>query len=97
MEHPTQALLDLYTIENETGSIAGVDENSTKVYTFFGDMKHSRTVHSLVKLLQRLPHVKLNFISPKGLEFPHELLKHVHPAQHLQHSHQVSANNHSSL
>ena len=59
-EHPTQALLDLYTISKERGQIDGLN------ITLMGDLKHGRTVHSLVKLL-RMYDVQLNFVSPKEL------------------------------
>ena len=45
-EHPTQALLDLYTIFKERGGIDGLN------VTLMGDLKHGRTVHSLIKLLR---------------------------------------------
>ncbi len=62
-EHPTQALLDLYTISKERGGIDGL------TITLMGDLKHGRTVHSLVKLL-RMYDVKLNFVSPQELNMP---------------------------
>ena len=62
-EHPTQALLDLYTIAKERGGIDGL------TVTLMGDLKHGRTVHSLVKLL-RMFDVKLNFVSPQELNMP---------------------------
>jgi len=62
-EHPTQALLDLYTISKERGQIDGLN------ITLMGDLKHGRTVHSLVKLL-RMYDVQLNFVSPKELSLP---------------------------
>ncbi|MGB0576633.1 MAG: aspartate carbamoyltransferase [Alphaproteobacteria bacterium] len=66
-EHPTQALLDLYTISKERGGIDGL------TITLMGDLKHGRTVHSLVKLL-RMYDVKLNFVSPKELSLPPDYL-----------------------
>ena len=62
-EHPTQALLDLFTICTERGGIDGLN------ITLMGDLKHGRTVHSLVKLL-RLYDVQLNFVSPPELSLP---------------------------
>ena len=64
-EHPTQALLDLYTIFEERGTIDGL------TVTLMGDLKHGRTVHSLVKLL-RMYDVKINFVSPIPLQMPAE-------------------------
>ena len=66
-EHPTQALLDVYTIREELGTVNNLN------ITLVGDLMHGRTVHSLVKLLM-LYKVKLNFVSPNGLEMPQQLL-----------------------
>ena len=66
-EHPTQALLDLYTISKERGQIDGLN------ITLMGDLKHGRTVLSLVKLL-RMYDVKLNFVSPQELSLPSSYL-----------------------
>jgi aspartate carbamoyltransferase len=59
-EHPTQALLDLYTIYTELGSLDGL---KGKVVTMVGDLKNGRTVHSLSKLLA-LFGVKINYVAP---------------------------------
>lgn len=64
-EHPTQALLDLYTILQERGCIDGLN------ITLMGDLKYGRTVHSLSKLL-RLYDVNLSFVSPEKLGMPEE-------------------------
>ena len=64
-EHPTQALLDLYTIQREHGRIDGL------TITMMGDLKFGRTVHSLSKLL-RLYDVKLRFVGPDELRLPRE-------------------------
>lgn len=66
-EHPTQALLDLYTILQERGKIAGL------TVTMLGDLKYGRTVHSLAKLLAMFD-VKLNYVSPDILPMPSELI-----------------------
>ncbi len=65
-EHPTQALLDLYTIEREMGPLSSLV--GLKV-GLMGDLKHGRTVHSLVKLLRRYD-TKIHLISPSGLQLP---------------------------
>jgi carbamoyl-phosphate synthase/aspartate carbamoyltransferase/dihydroorotase/carbamoyl-phosphate synthase/aspartate carbamoyltransferase len=57
-EHPTQALLDLFTIQEECGG--RLDELNV---TFVGDLAHGRTVHSLAKLLAR-HNTKINLVSP---------------------------------
>jgi carbamoyl-phosphate synthase/aspartate carbamoyltransferase len=62
-EHPTQALLDVYTIRSELGTVNG------RSVTMIGDLKNGRTVHSLVTLLC-LYSVRLNFVSPVELAMP---------------------------
>ncbi|KAF7416241.1 hypothetical protein PC9H_002506 [Pleurotus ostreatus] len=62
-EHPTQALLDVYTIRSELGTVNG------RTITLLGDLKNGRTVHSLVSLLC-LYSVRLNFVSPTSLSMP---------------------------
>ena len=71
-EHPTQALLDIYTIYEELlkNNIKVGDDYIT--VTFVGDLKNSRTVHSLIKILKRIRFVQLIFISPPGLELEDE-------------------------
>lgn len=66
-EHPTQALLDLFTIIEERGNPDGL------TITMLGDLKFGRTVHSLSRLLS-LYDVKLNFISPEILKLPREII-----------------------
>lgn len=62
-EHPTQALLDLFTIQEELGQVDGL------TITMLGDLKFGRTVHSLARLLS-LFNVELNFVSPEQLMLP---------------------------
>ncbi len=66
-EHPTQALLDFYTIINHFGKIAGL------TITMVGDLLNGRTIHSLSRILSQYNGVKLNFVSPKLLKLPSEL------------------------
>ena len=72
-EHPSQALLDVYTLCRELcGGIpkGGVREALTgKTICLVGDLKHGRTVHSLAKLLASFD-VALVYVAPKGLEMP---------------------------
>ena len=68
--HPTQAVLDLYTIIKEKGKVDGLS------ITFVGDLKHGRTVHSLVKLLRHY-NVNINFVAPRGFEIPEEYINPV--------------------
>lgn len=58
-----QALLDVYTIRSELGTVNG------RTITMLGDLKNGRTVHSLVTLLS-LYSVRLNFVSPPSLAMP---------------------------
>jgi len=69
-QHPTQTLLDLYTIWDEKGAFQG--QNVTLV----GDLKYGRTVHSLTYALAELG-AFLTFVSPPTLEMPREILEHV--------------------
>jgi len=66
-EHPTQALLDLFTILQERGRIDGL------TVTMLGDLKNGRTVHSLAKLLS-LFNVTINYVSPEILRMPADLV-----------------------
>ncbi len=67
-EHPTQALLDLFTIEEELGRVDGL------TVTMLGDLKYGRTVHSLARLLS-LFDVRINYVSPDILQMPPELVE----------------------
>src|SRR3972149_4840904 len=69
-EHPTQALLDLFTILEELGRIDGL------TVTMLGDLKYGRTVHSLARLLS-LYDVRLHYVSPEILRMPAELIEEV--------------------
>ena len=69
-EHPTQALLDLFTIVEELGHVEGLN------ITMLGDLKYGRTVHSLARLLS-LYKVKINFVSPELLKMPPEIIEEV--------------------
>lgn len=62
-EHPTQALLDLFTIREELGTIDGLK------IAMVGDLRYGRTVHSLTKLLLQYD-VSLRFVSPEILRMP---------------------------
>jgi aspartate carbamoyltransferase len=69
-EHPTQALLDAYTIREEMGAIDGL------TVTMLGDLKYGRTVHSLARLLT-LFDVTINYVSPDILRMPEYLVEEV--------------------
>lgn len=66
-EHPTQALLDLYTIWKELGRIDKLN------IALVGDLRYGRTVHSLAYALS-LYDVKLHLISPESLRMRREVL-----------------------
>ncbi len=67
-EHPTQALLDLFTIVEELGG----DVDGLTV-TMVGDLRHGRTVHSLARLLS-LYRVRINYVAPEILRMPKEVI-----------------------
>ncbi len=60
-QHPTQALLDLYTIRRELGRVEGI------TIALVGDLKHGRTIRSLAYLLGKYSKVKIYFVSPAPL------------------------------
>lgn len=70
-QHPTQALLDLYTIKNEIGRT-----NHLKV-GLLGDLLYSRTIHSLVWLLAQEEDIELYFISPSEIRMPYRLIDYL--------------------
>jgi aspartate carbamoyltransferase len=71
-EHPTQALLDTFTIFEELGG--GQIDGMT--VTMLGDLKYGRTVHSLARLLS-LYKVNLNYVAPEILRMPSEIIDEV--------------------
>ncbi len=66
-EHPTQALLDIYTIQKELGKIDGIS------IAMVGDLARGRTVHSLSYLLGKFSDVKIYFVSPESLKIKDEI------------------------
>jgi len=77
-EHPTQALLDAFTILEELGNIEGL------TVTMLGDLKFGRTVHSLARLLA-LYNAKLNYVSPEILRMPLHLVEELQAQGITQH------------
>jgi aspartate carbamoyltransferase catalytic subunit len=65
-QHPTQALLDVYTIYKELGSLKNL------TVAMVGDLKYGRTVHALTELLS-LFQARLYFVSPSLLRMPEEI------------------------
>lgn len=72
-EHPTQALLDLYTIQREQGRLENLR------VALVGDLKHGRTVHSLARLLMGYG-ATLTYVAPEGFEMPAELVTRIEQA-----------------
>ena len=77
-EHPTQALLDLYTIRKEVAD-RGRDIDGLKV-AMIGDLRHGRTVHSLSKLLSLYRGIEVVLVSPKELTLPDDIIEHMRSA-----------------
>lgn len=73
-EHPSQALLDMFTIVDFKKSLDNLN------ITMVGDLKHGRTVHSLAKLIARLEGsgVTVNFVSPPSLTMPPDIISRMH-------------------
>ena len=69
-EHPSQALLDLYTIKKEL-SQNGKTVDGIKI-ALVGDLKFGRAVHSLCKILSLYDNVKIKLISPEELKLPEQ-------------------------
>lgn len=72
-EHPSQALLDLYTILTEFSRLGKLLDGSS--IALVGDLKYGRTVHSLMKLLALYKGLKFTLVSPQGLEMPDHVIQ----------------------
>jgi aspartate carbamoyltransferase catalytic subunit len=70
-EHPTQALLDLYTIKKELGKIDGIS------IAMVGDLTYGRTVHSLSYLLSNFKNINIYFTAPENVQIPHYVKKYL--------------------
>ncbi|MDN4501776.1 aspartate carbamoyltransferase [Alteromonadaceae bacterium BrNp21-10] len=79
-EHPTQALLDLYTIEKELHSHG--DKIDGMHIAMIGDLKYGRTVHSLSKLLSLYKNIRFTLIAPKELAMPASVMDIIDKAGH---------------
>jgi aspartate carbamoyltransferase catalytic subunit len=73
-EHPTQALLDVYTIYRELGTVDGLN------VTVVGDLRYGRTVHSLLLLLAKCGNVRITLCHPPSLGLPTELYQELSAA-----------------
>ncbi len=69
-EHPTQSLLDLFTIAKHHR----IADDQLKV-AFVGDLKYGRTVHSLAKVLRNYDGVDLSFVAPEVIQMPEEYVE----------------------
>jgi aspartate carbamoyltransferase catalytic subunit len=70
-QHPTQALLDLYTIRKEIGKINGLR------IAMVGDLAQGRTVRSLAYLLSKYQDVRMYFVAPQLLRMKEDILEHL--------------------
>lgn len=70
-EHPTQALLDLYTIRQELGRLHGLRA------AVIGDLKHGRTVRSLAQLLALYPDNHITFVAPPSLQIGDDIKQYL--------------------
>lgn len=70
-QHPTQALLDIYTLVRSFENAGGLDG---KTITFCGDLKRGRTVRSLSYLLTNFADVRQIFVAPKELQVPDDVI-----------------------
>ncbi len=69
-QHPTQTLLDLYTIKKECGKLSGIS------IALVGDLRYSRTIHSLIKALAMFD-MEIYLVSPESLSLPEDILEEV--------------------
>lgn len=79
-EHPTQALLDLFTIQSEMAPHNKTLDGLNIV--LMGDLKHGRTVHSLSRLLSLYNNMKVTMISPHALRMPDSVVSALTNAGH---------------
>lgn len=71
-QHPTQALLDVYTLLRSFETKGGL---ANRTVTFCGDLLRGRTVRSLSYLLTNFPHVRQVFVAPPQLQVPTDVLE----------------------
>lgn len=76
-QHPTQTLLDLYTIKKKVGKVDG------NIITIVGDLKYGRTTHSLMKGLEKFDDIEVHGISPPGLEMPEKYIGDIRYYPHI--------------
>ncbi len=79
-EHPTQALLDLFTIQSEMMHFGkGLDGLNI---VLMGDLKHGRTVHSLSRLLSLYNDITITMVAPDALQMPDSVISILTDAGH---------------
>tara|TARA_Y200000002_G_scaffold91799_1_gene73969 strand:- start:18610 stop:19602 length:993 start_codon:yes stop_codon:yes gene_type:complete len=88
-EHPSQALLDIFTIYSELGNIGTFKNSQEKVFekknageelmtiTLMGDLKNGRTVHSLAKVLSLFDGIHIQYLALPSLEMPEEIISDI--------------------
>ena len=79
-EHPSQALLDLYTVRREMAT-RGLGVDGLRI-ALVGDLRYGRAVHSLLKLLVLFNDVSIHLVSPPGLEAPEEVVARLRERGH---------------
>jgi aspartate carbamoyltransferase catalytic subunit len=79
-EHPSQALLDLYTIRSEIAA-SGRTIDQLRI-AMVGDLRYGRTVHSLCKLLCRFKGVQVVLVSPDALRMPPDIVEGLRSTGH---------------
>ena len=80
-EHPSQALLDLYTIKKEMQHKGRNDIDGLSI-AMIGDLKYGRTVHSLCKLFRLFRNITVTLISPNELRMPPALVESLRAVGH---------------
>ena len=73
-QHPTQSLLDIYTLERSFEHRGGIDG---KTIAMMGDLRRGRTVRSLSYLMKNYKDVRLRFVAPPGFEIKQDILDHL--------------------
>jgi aspartate carbamoyltransferase catalytic subunit len=73
-QHPTQALLDIYTLQRSFEAVGGIDG---KVIGMMGDLKRGRTVRSLCYLMKNYKNVRLVFIAPEQFAMQPDVKEHL--------------------
>ena len=79
-EHPTQALLDIYTVYKEKEK--NFDKLNGLKIGMIGDLKHGRTVHSFSKLLSLFEEMKFIFVAPEQIQMPDKIVNQIKNAGH---------------